>query len=138
VKHGENYSKEIVTVETNKPEEMDVPEALDQIRNSVDGFFRNRTGDSKPALQQPVQPTKPAAPPSPQGIDASLLDRQPWTPMNKNPKGFWIYSDTPDAKALVAELIKAEKKTLTIGTWTYRLSCDGDRFINRWPHIESK
>jgi len=53
--------------------------------------------------------------------------------MNKNPKMLWIYSDTPDAKALVAKLIRAEKKTLTIGPWTYKLSGEDDRFMNRWP-----
>ncbi len=120
-KQENDYAKTIATVESDLPTGLDALQALEQLDKTLAVFLSDREGSRSSEQPEP-------------SIDASELEKLLWTPMNKNPNGAWIYSDASDAKALVAELAKADKKMLTIGAYTYRLSGEDDRFVNRWPH----
>ncbi len=67
-------------------------------------------------------------------LTAEALDHLPWQPMTKNPQGSWVYSNLAQASALVEALSKATDRTLTLGTYTYKLSGEAGKFVNRWPH----
>lgn len=123
-KQGDNYSKEIVTVESDKPTGIDVPGALDQLRQSVDNFFL-ASSKNEQQTQNPQQREVP--------ISKAELDAIPFKQMPSKPNGFWAFTDKPESQKLVALLHASKDYSLTIGEFRYTLSKDG-KFLNRWPH----
>lgn len=123
-KNGDNYNKEIVTVETDKPPGLDVPSALEGLRHSVDTFF---LGSSKKEQQQSPQPQPNDIP-----LSKAELDAIPFKQMPSKPNGFWAFTDKPESQKLVALLQARTDHSLIIGEFRYVLSKDG-RFLNRWP-----
>jgi hypothetical protein len=70
------------------------------------------------------------------GSSPEALDSLPWKAMTKKPHGSWIYSNLPEASRLVEALTNAADKTLTLGSYTYTISGQDGKFVNRWPHKE--
>jgi hypothetical protein len=63
------------------------------------------------------------------------LESLPWKNYPKG-NGAWIFSNLDEARALTEALLKADKRTLIIGSYRYRLqgpSDAPDRFIARYP-----
>jgi hypothetical protein len=108
-KHKEDYEKTIVTVESELPSGITVPEGLRTLETSIDEFL-----------------SKPAASAS---DHASNLDAIEWQAFRSGRKGGWTYSDRPEASELVKRLKAAKDKKLTEDGWHYRLSGDDDRFL---------
>jgi hypothetical protein len=114
-KHKEDYEKTIVTVESELPSGTTVLEGLRTLESSIDEFL------SRPEVSS---------------SDAANLDAIQWRPFKSGNKGEWTYSDAPVAQQLVARLKAVKDKKLTIAGWHYRLSGDGDRFLQRFPRSE--
>jgi hypothetical protein len=68
-------------------------------------------------------PQQPPAPPP--------LSALPWREYENN-RGHWIFSNTPGAEKLLADLKAAKNSALTLEGYRYRIQGDG-KFIARYP-----
>lgn len=117
-----------------------MPRALQQLSESLDGFLSRivETGPDRPEntnLGPALGLSGPAtAPEDPlveaTVIDGSTLDRLPWKTTAKGLQ--WIFSNTPEAHQVRALLSSSSDKTVVVAGHRYKLSGDGDKFINRW------
>ncbi len=126
-KNGDNYTKEIVTVESDKPESLSVPDALDGLKASVNLFFQPKP--QGPLQEQPKQAT-PASPPP---FSKEELAAIPFQSMPSKPEGYWAFADKPESKKLAGLLAQRPDRTLILSQYKLTLSKDG-KFLNRWPH----
>jgi hypothetical protein len=60
-----------------------------------------------------------------------------WTPFTKG-TGLWTFANDPAVKDLVMKLASAKNKTLEEDGFRYRLSGDGDRFLQAFPTKKGK
>jgi len=80
------------------------------------------------------QTSRPAQSVASTPAPAPSLNALGWKPFRTGREGGWVFSNRPEVKALVDRLKTAKDKTLIEGPWRFRLSGEGDRFLQRFPH----
>ncbi len=125
-KEGEDYRKDIATIETDLPPGMDVPEAFDRLEATLETHLK---------IEKILGEAKPSPEPKPI-LDPGELDKLSWTAYREGHSAGWIFTDK--APRALAELL--EKGPLTLGRFTYKFSGPEEKprlFISRAPVKET-
>jgi hypothetical protein len=128
-KQGEEYRKTIATIETDLPSGLDALRGLDQLKETLESFFKT---PGQPAIES----EKLKAGAQTDAIDLRPLDSLWQGPTKKG--SYWCFSDKPESAQLKALLQNSPNKSLEIQGYTFKISGDSGQFINRWgsgkPH----
>ncbi len=119
-KEGEDYRKDIATIETDLPPDTDALEGLDRL---------------KATLEAHLGPQKPSPEPKP-SLNAAEIERLEWKPYHEGHTAGWIFTDK--APGGLTEAL--EQGPVILGRFTYKYSGPEEKprlFVSRAPVKET-
>ncbi len=127
-KEGEDYRKDIATIETDLPPGMDVPEAFDRLEATLEAHLKIGK-----ALGQAKSSPEPKS-----VLDPRELDKLDWRLYHPPHRAGWTFSDR--APRSLVELLE-KQGSADIGEFHYKLSGPAEQprlFVARTPIKDSQ
>ncbi len=128
-RQGEEYRKDIATIETDLPPGMDVPEAFDRLEATLEAHLKigNALAEVKPPPQS--KPTQKVESQSNQQLSLSPPSDSLFAPFKPGHRAGWCKLD--QASQTFQEALR--KRPVTVEGFVYRLSGNDGRLIARNP-----